>query len=214
MVNDNILKIQEILEKVNGHEYEEAFLLSSQMIERSHSIEDALYHQWVKALTEFYTYNKKISAIELLEEVRPTALEKEIHFRIVNSLLCFYRNMQNKEKFLKCKNTLYLGLNNLENNELRLVILCNIANGFYTFKDYEEALEYTEEVLKIAKQYSILKLHFSLAIGIKIMCLFYLGNATQAKDLKKEFINYLKITDKLDHRKYLDEELKQFNKET
>lgn len=213
LVNNNVFKIQKILKKVNDQEYEEAFLLSSQMIECSHSTEDALYHDWVTALTAFYTYKKREEAILLLEKVKPANLENEIHFRILNSLVVFYSVTGNKKSFLSCKDDLYSGLSNLDNKELEVLVLFNIANSYYTFKNYKMALEYTNQAIKIATKNDIANIFFSLSNILKIMCLFYLGERTKAENLKEEFFYYLKVVDKMDHNKYLENELKQFSKE-
>ncbi|WP_066501961.1 hypothetical protein [Abyssisolibacter fermentans] len=212
-VNDNmILNVKEIFRLIHNFQYEEAFLLSSEIMERKDN-GDQLFHEWVKALAEFFTYGNKNTAIKLLEEIKPNKLENEIQFRIINSLMCFYIEIGNEQAFLKYKKEINSNLHKLDSEELLVKIMCNFTNGYYEFKNYKKSLEYSEKSIKIAQKYRLFGFNFSLLLIIKIMSLLYLGEITKAKNLKKDYETFLKITNTISDKKYLEKTLKIFYKE-
>ncbi len=207
--DDLVVKIQKIFDNIKNFNYEEAFFLSCEIMERNEN-GDQLFHEWVKSLVEFYSCNKRDNAIKFLEKIRPTKLENEIHFRIVNSLMCFYREIGNKKDFIKYKKIIYSYIDKVENVELKHKIIYNIANGFYTFKDYEKALEYSDESIAIGREKGIFNMDFSLSIMVKIMSLFYLGKHKEGHELKEMLINYLEVTGNINHKSYLEKALERF----
>lgn len=212
-VNDEtILNIKEIFKLIDKLEYEEAFLLSSKIIERNDN-GDQLFHEWIKALAESYSCNSKETAIQLLTKVKPDELENEIHFRIINSLMCFYIEIGNEQKFLEHKDKLISNLDKLDNDELLTIIMCNIANGYYEFKNHKISLEYCEKAISMCQQYRIFSLNFSVVVMIKIVDLFYLREIEKAKKLEKDFETFLRLTNNIDDLKYLKENLEEFYKE-
>ncbi|WP_432407658.1 hypothetical protein [Wukongibacter sp. M2B1] len=204
-----VLGIQKIFEHINNFDYEEAFYLSSQIMEKQDN-GDTLFHEWVKSLVEFYSCNKKDTAIKLLEKIKPDVIENEIHFRIVNSLMNFYREIKDKDNFMKYRKILYLNLHKIKDKEFLVKVMYNISNGFYTFRDYDRALEYAENSIEIAKNGNVFNIFFSLAFMIKIMCLFYLGRTLEAESLKEIFLDYLKVVGNVNHKDYLENALEEF----
>ncbi|WP_432408196.1 hypothetical protein [Wukongibacter sp. M2B1] len=208
--NDNtVIMIQTIFDHINNFEYAEAFLVSSEIMERNEQ-GDQLFHEWVKSLTEFFTCNKRYEAISLLERIKPDVIENEIHFRIINSLVDFYREVEDEENFLKYKNKIYPEISKLKNTELKHKIVYNIANGFYTFQNYKEALRYIEESIDIARENNLFTIFYSLCFMVKIMCLFYLDEPEKADDLKSVFESYLDIIGNLKHKEYLEKAIRRF----
>lgn len=208
--NDSmILNIQKIFKYLNQFEYEEAFLLSSKIMERKDS-GDQLFHEWVKSLAEFYSCNNKKTAIQLLEKIKPNKLENEIHFRIINSLMGFYIEIEDEQNFLKYKEELNSNLHILDNNDLLVIILGNISNGYYVFKNYTKSLEYCEQTIKIMQTNKIFDFKFSKIIMIKIMNLLYLGKVEKAQNLQEDFETFLKITNNLSDKEYLVRAIKKF----
>jgi len=202
--NDNtVIMIQTIFDHINNFEYAEAFFVSSEIMERNEQ-GDQLFHEWVKSLTEFFTCNKKYEAISLLERIKPDVIENEIHFRIINSLVDFYREVGDKENFLKYKNKIYPEIGKVKNAELKHKIVYNIANGFYTFEDYKKTLRYIEESIAIARENNVFNIFYSLCFMVKIMCLFYLDETEKAENLKSVFESYIEITGNLKHKEYLE----------
>ncbi|WDV44756.1 hypothetical protein PV797_14685 [Clostridiaceae bacterium M8S5] len=212
-INDKtILNIQEIFKYIHHFRYEEAFLLSSKIMERNDS-GDQLFHEWVKSLAEFFSCKNQKTAIQLLEKIKPKNIENDIHFRIINSLMCFYIEAKDRRGFFKYMKSLNTSLHILDNDDLMIKILCNFANGFYEFKSYKEALIYCEKTITIAQKNRSFGINFSLVIMIKIMCLLYLGEATKANKLKKEFEVFAILTNNKSDIKYLQDNLKKFNEE-
>ncbi|WDV44429.1 hypothetical protein PV797_12920 [Clostridiaceae bacterium M8S5] len=194
-INDKVIvDIQEIFNCIKNYKYEEAFLLSSMIIERSDS-GDQLFHEWVKSLAEFYSCNKKDTAIQLLEKIKPEKIENIIHFRIINTLLSFSIEIGNKTNFLKYYKLLKANMNKLhDDDELHVSITSNFANGFYEFECYEKSLEYCDIAISIAQKNRYFGRPFSISIMIKIVNLFKIGKTIEAKNLKNDFEVFLKIT--------------------
>lgn len=213
-VNDEtILSIKRIFNYIQNYQYEEAFFLSSKIIERKDN-GDQLFHEWVKALAEFFSCNNKETAIQLLERIKPDKLENEIHFRIINSLMSFYIEIGNESNFLKYEEVLSSNLYKLDNSdELLARIFGNFSNGYYELKNYKKSLEYCEKAINIAQKYRFFNLNFSIIIMIKIMNLFYLGEIEKAQNLKKDFESFLKLTNHLSDIEYLDKAIVKFYKE-
>ncbi|WDV44250.1 hypothetical protein PV797_12010 [Clostridiaceae bacterium M8S5] len=210
-INDKVVvNIQEIFNLIRNGKYDEAFLLSSKITDRE--TQDQLFHEWIKSLTEFYSCSKKKTAIRLLEKVKPNKLENEIHFRIFNSLMGFYIENEDELNFMKYKKQLTSKLYRLNNNELSAKIFGNIANGFYVFNNYTESLNYCEKAIKIAQQYKYFDMTFLVAMILKITNMHYAGRIKEAKTLQKDFEIFLKLTDSLDNKKYLDKTIEKYYK--
>ncbi|WDV46563.1 hypothetical protein PV797_02430 [Clostridiaceae bacterium M8S5] len=209
-ISDNtVLNIQEVFNLIQNYKYEEAFLLSSQIMKRSDS-GDQLFHEWVKALAEFYSCDKKETAIDLLEKVKPQKIENEIHFRIINSLMGFYIEIGDEQNFLKYKEKLILNLHLLNISEVIIIILGNIGNGYYEFKDYSNSLDFCNKTIAVAQKHYLFDFRFFKIMMIKIMNLFYLGKSEEAIELKKDFESLLKLADKMNLKKYLDKSMNNY----
>ncbi|WDV47488.1 hypothetical protein PV797_07355 [Clostridiaceae bacterium M8S5] len=212
-ISDNtVLNIQEVFNLIQNYKYEEAFLLSSQIMKRSED-GDQLFHEWVKALAEFYSCDKKRTAINLLEKVKPEKLINEIHFRIINSLMGFYIEIEDELNFLNYKKELISNLCNLNNNEILVKILSNIANGYYVFKNYEESLKYCEKTIKTVQHNKHFDMSFTTTLILKITNMHYQDKIDEAKVLQKDFEIFLKMTDGLNNKKYLDKTIENYYKE-
>lgn len=207
-VNDEaILNIQEIFRHIHHLQYEEAFFLSSIIIERKDN-GDQLFHEWIKSLTEFYSCNKKDTAIQLLEKIKPNKLENEVHFKIINSLMCFYIETGYEQEFLKYKEVLSSNLHNLKSEEFLIKIMCNFCNGLYEFKYYKKSLEYCEKSIKIAQKNRLFDFDFSKIMMIKIMDLLYLGEMKKAKNLRNDFETFIKMTNNTSDMELLEKCMK------
>lgn len=209
--NARILKVQEILKKVDNHEYEEAYVLSSRMIDRAHIMEDAYIHEWITALTDFFKKNQRERAIKNLEEILPEKMESEIHYRVLNALIAFYGMQGNREGFEQCVKK--ADLSRLENKELKVVMLFDLANAFFDFKDYDNSLIYTKQALVQARENGINNLSFSFLLILEIMCNYYLGHSEKAKELEKSFLVFLQVIGKLEYKKYLEDLIKAYKEE-
>ncbi|WDV47614.1 hypothetical protein PV797_07995 [Clostridiaceae bacterium M8S5] len=210
--DNNVLNIQEVFNLIQSYKYEEAFLLSSQIMKRGED-GDQLFHEWVKALAEFYSCKKKETAIKLLEKIKPAKLENEIHFRIVNSLMVFYVENEDKHNFIKNKEELVLNLHILSNIDLIVRILGNIGNGYYEFKDYVKSLDYCEKTIEVAQKNRFLDFKFYEILMIKIMNLLYLGEREKADELRKDFELLIKISGDINIKEYLDKAIDNYHKE-
>ncbi|WP_066501965.1 hypothetical protein [Abyssisolibacter fermentans] len=210
--DEAILNIQEIFRHIHHLQYEEAFFLSSVIIERKDN-GDQLFHEWIKALTEFYSCNKKNTAIQLLEKIKPNKLENEIHFKIINSLMCFYIETGYEKEFFKYKEVLSSNLHNLKSEEFLIKIMCNFCNGLYEFKYYKKSLEYCGKSIEISQKHRLFDFDFSKIIMIKILNLLYLGEITKAKNQKNDFETFLKITNNISDMELLEKCIKKYNKQ-
>ncbi|WDV46464.1 hypothetical protein PV797_01910 [Clostridiaceae bacterium M8S5] len=208
--NDNtVLDIQKIFDLIQYGKYSEAFLLSSQA-KVNDSNKNRLFHEWVIALNEFYSCNKRESSIKMLEKIKPGKLENELHFRIINSLMIFYLEDKNKENFLKYKDLLLSNIHTVSNNALLIKILSNICNGFYELEYYTESLNFCEKIISISKKHDLYNFRFCKTLMIKIMNLFYLGKHEEANELKNNFECFLKIIDKQNLMECLDNAINKF----
>ncbi|WDV44996.1 hypothetical protein PV797_15920 [Clostridiaceae bacterium M8S5] len=203
--DDTVLIIQEVFNLIKKNNYEDAFFLSSQVMKREDK-GDQLFHEWVKSLTEFYACDKKKTAIELLEKVKPKKPENEIHFRIFNTLIIFYAQTEDYENFIKNTEIFLANYHLLKDGELLIKIFSNICNGYYDFEEYKKSLEYCEKNIKIAQEYKIFDARYFKTIMIKIMDLYYLGEKADALELKENFDDFLKITDNLFIKDYIDKD--------
>lgn len=212
-INDNaVVNIQEVFNLIRNGKYEEAFLLSSKITDRGDT-QDQLFHEWIKSLTEFYSCNNKETAIQLLEKIKPAKLENEIHFRIFNSLMVFYTEIEDEQHFREYKEKLIPELYMLNNSQLLAKIFGNIANCYYIFKNYKESIEYCEKAIKISQQHKFFDITFLLTTMIKIMNLFYLGDYIKANKLKDDLEILLRMIENLEIKKYLDKAIDKFNRE-
>ncbi|WDV45080.1 hypothetical protein PV797_16355 [Clostridiaceae bacterium M8S5] len=210
--DSTVLTIQEVFNLIQNYKYAEAFLLSSQIMKRSDS-GDQLFHEWVKSLAEFFSCNRKKTAIQLLEKIKPNKPTNEIHFRIFNSLMSFYIEIEDEINFRKCKKLILSNLYRLNNSELIATILGNVANGYYVFKNHVKSLEFCEKTLKIACEQRLFNKVYTVTIMIKIMNFLHLEMRDKAYELKKDFYVFLEFTNKAKDKKYLDKAIDKFNEE-
>lgn len=211
--DDTLVNMQEVFDCIFNYKYEEAFLISSMLMERNMG-GDQLFHEWVKSLTEFYSCNEHDTAIALLETIKPKEIENIIHFRIINSLMCFYAEIKSEENFIKYSDEIQSSLHKLSNrNELYARILGNIANGYQIFSHYEQALEYSTQAIKTYQHNHLFNIHFTVTNMVRILSLFYLGKEIEAQEEERNLKFFLKLTNNLDKMKYLEKDLQKFYKE-
>lgn len=206
------MMIKQIIDYVKNSHYEKAYNLSLEITDRAHSSEDALYCQWVEAVTKFTTSEHKDMAIKLMENIKPNKLESLIDFKIVNALLCFYATNLNKSYFDKYAQVLSAHIDKCDDVEFKSCIYYNIAHGYYSFEKYSTALIYVKKSLAIAKQYDIYNIYFSISTILNIGCLYYLDRKSDAQHLQNEFIKFLHFTGNIEHIKFLDEEIEEIEK--
>ena len=210
--DETVINIQKIFRFIQSYQYGEAFLLSSKVTLRN-DYGDQLFHEWIKALAEFYTCNGKKTAIQLLEKIKPSIFENEIHFRIINSLMCFYLEIGSELDFIKYHKKLSKNMYKINNNELMVRIYDNFANGFFEFKKYKKSLEYCNIGIQLSQKFRTFDFKFSVTMMIKIMNLFYLNQTDKALVLKKEFETFSKLTNNTKDLKYLQNEYEKLLKE-
>ncbi|AGM98259.1 helix-turn-helix domain-containing protein [Streptococcus iniae] len=119
--------------------------------------EDSMYLEWIKAIIDFYHYNKKNEAISHLEKLLTNLSSKTvIYLRILNTLSNFYsligRDLEYKKNYL-----LLIEIYQEKDFTIQeflfgyIRIRYNYAHHLISKKDYSEAMQVAFETIELCK---------------------------------------------------------------
>lgn len=123
------------------------------------SLSDKIYLEWIASLVYFYAQDRREEAIERLEKALKLTHSADINYlRISNTLLNFYHDTDNLDRFEKMKKELtkhlqHLTLNTIEELELSIKFNYNLGRYYWLQNNMEAAIKQVSATIKLCQEY-------------------------------------------------------------
>ena len=123
------------------------------------SLADKIYMEWVKSLIDYYFYGQKEDAITRLEEVISQLSVSDLNYlQVSNTLLNFYYDIENLERFNEIREKLeyqvnQLNLKTIEELNLSIKFNYNVCRYLWLQNNTEEAITKITDTIKQCKTY-------------------------------------------------------------
>lgn len=213
VINNEIVSIvNTVFELVSDFQFEEAYIFLLNHTDNKKI--DPLIKEWIKALCEFFIYNKKDDAVNILEKAKPEKINSSLDLRIYSVLVHFYHSIRDKNNF---DNIVFYLKNYFEHNEckyttLKIKTLYNIANGYFVFYDFDNAIKYAGYCIDESTLNQKILNVYTMSLIIRIKSFYKKRDLINLKSELNMFNDYKYLIGNIEQNNNISKELEEINK--